>query len=150
VTRILTVSPLVWQNGHEYVLLALAALRQGLLPEFRYLLVGGGPQIRAVMLARSQLGLTDVVSVNRRLTPLQIRRELRRTDVFVHAPVEPSNSEIPKAVIHRRIPVVCTDVVETASSLPDVYPLRRVPRWRPDALAEAMAGLARGSRSQVA
>jgi glycosyltransferase involved in cell wall biosynthesis len=62
------VSPgrLVWEKGHQDVMRALAALRQGLVPgapptPFRLLVVGSGPEEARLVRYAEELGITDAV-----------------------------------------------------------------------------------------
>jgi glycosyltransferase involved in cell wall biosynthesis len=138
--RAVTVAPLTWRYGHEYTLEAIALLRER-EQAVEYVLVGEGPNLRAVFLARHQLGLSDCVRILakppwRGLTPL-----LSRADIYLCAAVAPVDHPIPGAVLRRGIPAVCADVA--AGSVPATAKgrLSIVPRWDANAIAQAVESL---------
>jgi colanic acid/amylovoran biosynthesis glycosyltransferase len=133
--RLLTVGPILWEQGLEHAVHAVALLRDRGV-RFEYRIVGDGSHLPAVAFARHDLRLHDRV----RLVPGAVRLvdELRAADVYVDAAV--AESAAPAALATAQslgVPVVATRRPHLA---PDSA--LAVPRRDPVALADALARLA--------
>ncbi len=84
--RILTVARLVEIKGHEYVLRALALVRQQ-VPEIRYDIVGDGPSRPKLDALIRELKLEPVVTLHGALDGPGIRNLMARAHLFVLASV---------------------------------------------------------------
>jgi glycosyltransferase involved in cell wall biosynthesis len=133
--RVMTVAPLTWHYGHEYALAAIALLREREQP-IEYVLVGSGPDLRAVYLARHQLGLSDCVRILTKAPWIGLAPLLSRVDVYLCTAVAPAEHAVPAAALRRGIPIVCTDVAVVSVPTEAKFRLHVVPRWNPAATAE--------------
>jgi glycosyltransferase involved in cell wall biosynthesis len=79
---ICTVARLHWIKGLEYVLEALALLRQGGL-EFEYHILGEGDDFKRLFFAAHQLHLTDCVTFHGKKSQLEINNQLAISDLFI-------------------------------------------------------------------
>ena len=139
--RLVSVGRIEWSKGYEYALETVAALRrQGLVVEYR--IVGAGEHLEAVAFCRHQLGLDDCVTLAGTAGPEQVRTELARADLFLHAAVTEGFSN---AVIEAQasgLPVVTTDAGGLPENVEDAVTGFVVPRRNPWAAAEKVALLA--------
>jgi glycosyltransferase involved in cell wall biosynthesis len=139
--KALTVAPLIWHHGHEHALKAIALLRDRLLT-VEYTLIGDGPDLRAVYLARHQLGLSESVRISRKRFSSWMLPLTTRVDIYVCAAVAPVDHPVPNSAIRRGIPIVCTDVVARFIAASARSRLHVVPRWDAAAMADCIASLA--------
>ena len=139
--RILSVGRLEWKKGYEFALEAVRILKnQGVRVDYR--IVGGGPYLEAVAFCRHQLGLEDCVHLLGVLTPGQIREEMNRADIFLHAAVSEGFCNAVLEAQSMELPVVCTDADGLPENVADGETGFVVPRRDPSALAEKMNLLA--------
>lgn len=139
--RAMTAAPLTWHYGHEYALEAVALLRER-EQAIEYVLVGEGPNLCAVFLARHQLGLSDCVRILAKPPWMGLAPLLSRVDIYLCAAVAPVEHAIPAAVLRRGVSVVCTDVVASSITTAARHHLHVVPRWNPAAIAECIESAA--------
>src|SRR5690606_23428911 len=105
--RLLTVSPLDWQHGLEFSLLAVAALRKlGVECECR--VVGEGSLWEHVHFFAHLLGIDGSTQFRGDLNADGLADEFARADVLLHLPVVPSASRAVLQAQASGLPVVCS------------------------------------------
>lgn len=112
--RLLSVGRLEWKKGYEFALEAVQRVRSAGV-EIDYRIVGDGSYYEAVVFARHQLGLTDVVTLCGAMDREGVRREMEWADVFVHAAVSEGFCNAVLEAQAMELPVVCSD----ADGLPE-------------------------------
>ncbi len=139
--RLLSVGRAHWTKGYEYALLAARELaRRGI--DFRYRIVGGGPEIEALHLARHQLDLQDRLEILGMLRPDEVVEELAATDIFVHASVTEGFGNSVLEAQAMGVPVVTSDAGGLRENVEAGCTGIVVPRRDPGALADAIEALA--------
>jgi len=139
--RILAVGRLDWRKGYEFALEAVRLLiDRGVRCEYR--IVGDGEFHTATAYARYQLGLVDHVELLGARSPAEIREEMRRADVFLHAAVSEGFGNAVMEAQAMRLPVVCSDAGGLPENVADGVTGIVVPRRDPEATADALARLA--------
>jgi colanic acid/amylovoran biosynthesis glycosyltransferase len=146
VLRIVSVGRLHWVKGHEYALMALHQVR-GTGLEVEYTIIGdaGAPARASVLTAIRDLDLEDCVRVRDHLSPVDVREELRRADIFLHASVSEGLSNATLEAMAVGLPVVVTDVGGMRELVTDGVDGFAVPSRNPAALAAALLKLAADS-----
>jgi glycosyltransferase involved in cell wall biosynthesis len=137
--RVLSSGPILWEHGLEHAVQGVSLLAdRGVDVEYRIL--GEGEHLPAVAFARHQLGVSDRVELVHMTGTDGLAEELARTDVVLDAAVADSarQTALDSAVL-AGIPFVAT---EREAALPDGAGIV-VPRRDPEAVAEALARLAR-------
>jgi glycosyltransferase involved in cell wall biosynthesis len=136
--RILSIGPLVWEQGFEHSVHAVRLLLDmGVRCEYR--IVGEGDHLPAVAFARHQLGLADHVHLLAPDGSDRLVEQMGSADVFLDPAVTDTTS--PTAMIAAQaggLPFVATT---RRSGLPEDAGIS-VPRRNPAAIAEALALLA--------
>ncbi|GIU78032.1 MAG: colanic acid biosynthesis glycosyltransferase WcaL [Bryobacteraceae bacterium] len=112
--RLLSVGRLEWKKGYEFALEAAQRVRAAGV-EIDYRIVGDGSYYEAVVFARHQLGLREVVTLCGAMDREGVRREMERADVFVHAAVSEGFCNAVLEAQAMELPVVCSD----AGGLPE-------------------------------
>lgn len=112
--RLLSVGRLEWKKGYEFALEAAQRVRAAGV-EIDYRIVGDGSYYEAVVFARHQLGLSDVVTLCGAMDREGVRREMERADVFVHGAVSEGFCNAVLEAQAMELPVVCSD----AGGLPE-------------------------------
>ena len=112
--RLLSVGRLEWKKGYEFALEAAQRVRAA-GGEIDYRIVGDGSYYEAVVFARHQLGLKDVVTLCGAMDREGVRREMEWADVFVHAAVSEGFCNAVLEAQAMELPVVCSD----AGGLPE-------------------------------
>jgi len=112
--RLLSVGRLEWKKGYEFALEAAQRVRAAGV-EIDYRIVGDGSYYEAVVFARHQMGLTDVVTLCGAMDREGVRREMQWADVFVHAAVSEGFCNAVLEAQAMELPVVCSD----AGGLPE-------------------------------
>jgi glycosyltransferase involved in cell wall biosynthesis len=143
---ILSVGRLVPKKGHEDLIRACAALRNGGV-DFECLIVGSGPLRDALESAIVSHGLEQVVSLRGAMTHAQLIELYRRADLFVLAPRIAENGDrdgIPNVIAEAMaigVPVIASDI----SGIPELVRHGQtgllVPSRAPAAMAAAMRQL---------
>jgi glycosyltransferase involved in cell wall biosynthesis len=135
--RVLSAGPLLWEQGLEHSIHAVALLAQsGVGCEYRIL--GEGEHVGAVAFARHQLGVSDCVHLLSPDGADRLAEELLAADVLVDAAVTETTSPAGLvAAMAAGIPFVATGRPGLATEAGLI-----VPRRDPRALAEALGRLA--------
>jgi len=80
--RFLTVARLHWTKGLSHTLEALAILKnEGL--DFRYQIIGTGPEYEYLLYTTHQLGLEQQVTFSGQMQPDEVRRALESADIYL-------------------------------------------------------------------
>ena len=136
--RVLSVGPLVWEQGFEHSIHAIRMLLDRGVP-CEYRIVGDGDHVQAVAFACHQLGLHGHVHLISPDGTGQLREELASADVFVDPAVADTPSSVPLVTAQAcGLPFVAT---ARKVPLPDEAGIE-VPRRDPRAIATALARLA--------
>jgi glycosyltransferase involved in cell wall biosynthesis len=139
--RLLSLGVLTWMAGFEYGLQAVRLLLdRGIACSYRVL--GEGPDVDDLVIAREQLQLQDAVELVLGADRDRVREELRAADVYLHTAVIPGLDQGVVDAAAAGLPVVATDggplmrmaLTDGVGALVD--------RRDPAGLAEAIAGLA--------
>jgi colanic acid/amylovoran biosynthesis glycosyltransferase len=139
--RILSVGRLEWKKGYEYALQAVQQLvRQGIACEYRIL--GDGNFLEAVAFARHQLGLDRQVHLLGGLPRVQVRDEMLRADVFLHAAVSEGFCNAVLEAQAMKLPVVTSDADGLAENVAHGESGYVEPRRQPQALVGPLVALA--------
>ncbi len=140
--RILSVGRLEWTKGYEDALLAVRRLvDRGVACQYRIL--GDGEYMGAIAFARHRLDLEGVVELLGALSREDVKREMRRADVLLHAAVSEGFSNAVMEAQAMEVPVVCTNAGGLVENVADGETGFVVPRRDPAALAEKLEVLAR-------
>jgi colanic acid/amylovoran biosynthesis glycosyltransferase len=138
--RLLSLGALTWMGGFEYALQAVRLLLdRGIACRCR--VVGEGPDVDDLVIAREQLGLQDAVELVPDADRDRVREELRAADVYLHTAVIPGLGQGVVDAQAAALPVVTADggpLVRMALSGTGALVSRRDPAG----LAEAIAALA--------
>jgi colanic acid/amylovoran biosynthesis glycosyltransferase len=140
--RVLSVGRLDWRKGYEYALEAVRLLLAAGVP-VRYRIVGDGEYLEAVAFARHQMGLEETVELVGERNAAEIREEMRRADVLLHAAVSEGFSNAVLEGQAMALPVVCTDAGGLPENVSDGETGYVVARRDAPALADRLAALAR-------
>lgn len=153
--RVLSVGSLIWEQGFEHSVHAIAQLRDRGVPA-EYRIVGRGDHLVAVAFARHQLGLAEQVRLLHPDGPRQLATELDAADVFLDPAVTDTVSPEPlqaarslgvpivatprpglddgaAIAVPRRDPAAIADALERLASDPDLRTRSRAPGGRPEA-----------------
>ena len=139
--RILSVGRLHWKKGYEYALDAVARLRDRGVA-CRYRVIGGGELYDALLFARDDLGLNDVVELLGPLPPSQVVEQMRWADVLLHAATSEGFCYAVVEAQAMELPVVTSDADGLGENVADSKTGFVVPRRDPEALTAALAKLA--------
>ena len=140
--RILSVGRLEWKKGYEDALLAVRKLLDdGIACEYR--IVGDGEYLPAVAFTRQQLRLEEALEMLGALSREDVRREMQKADVLLHAAVSEGFCNAVIEAQAMELPVVCTDADGLSENVADGETGFVVPRRDPAALAAKLEVLAR-------
>lgn len=133
--RILTAAELIWHNGHEFAIQAIASLLQhGMNVEYR--IVGQGDFLEAVAYARHDFGLDAVVQILVEDYRSNLNVNLQWADVFLLAAVAHTNRHGLMDAIEQNKFVITTDIFET--ELPKEPNIMIISRRNTNLLAHAL------------
>ncbi len=139
--RIVSSGALDWKQGLEHAIHALRLLRDaGVTAE--YTILGEGEHLAALTFARHQLGVEDEVEFAGAVAADELRRQLRRADVFVSAAVVDGVPRPALQALACGTPAVISDPSLRGDAEIDARAALVVPRRDPEALADALASLA--------
>lgn len=129
--RIVAVGRLTWKKGYDYLLAALAHLRQA-GRNFHAQIIGGGELYAALRFSIGDLGLSDCVMLAGALPPGEVLRRLREADIFVLSSHEEGISNAALEAMACGLPVVTTNAGGMAEVVGDgaegfVVPVRDIP-----------------------
>ncbi|MFN2386433.1 MAG: glycosyltransferase family 4 protein [Thermoanaerobaculia bacterium] len=140
--RIVTTASLSWRKGHEYAISAIHRLvSQGITATFT--IVGEGRERARLLYTIRDLGLEGRVLLPGRLDPKGVRDELMRSDVFLLPSLSEGISNSALEAMACGLPVVTTDCGGMREAVTDGVEGFVVPVRDPEALAGALARLAR-------
>jgi colanic acid/amylovoran biosynthesis glycosyltransferase len=138
--RLLTVARLVEIKGHEYVLRALAQLRQR-HPNLRYDIVGDGPLKKKLTTLSTELGLDDVVAFHGTRSESEVREFFARAHLFALTSVSLEGDEEGQGLVLQEaqacgLPIVATRHGAFPEGIAPEYWQWLVPERNAGALAE--------------
>lgn len=140
--RILSVGRLEWKKGYEYAMQAVRiALDAGISCE--YYIIGGGQYLGPLGFVRHLLGLEAQVHFLGPLPPAEVKLELERADIFLHAAVSEGFGNAVLEAQAMGIPVVTSDAGGLPENVSNGETGFVVSRRNPKALAEKLILLAR-------
>jgi colanic acid/amylovoran biosynthesis glycosyltransferase len=140
--RILSVGRLEWKKGYEYGLEAVRMLiDQGVHAEYR--IIGSGEFHTATAFARHQLRLTQDAQLLGAQPQEHVRDEMRWADILLHPAVSEGFGNAVLEAQAMMLPVVCTTADGLRENIADGETGMLAPSRDPEALARAMASLAR-------
>lgn len=143
---ILTVASLRDYKGHPYAIRACQILKQR-MNNFRWLVVGGGPDRAALEALIHELGVGDVFHLSGAKTEHVVREMMDLADVFVTSSIKLPDRRmdgIPVALMEAlavELPTVAANVSGIPELVEDNVTGRLVPERDPEALAEAILDL---------
>ena len=140
--RIVTTGRLDWNKGLTYGLQAIRGLVDAGVPVV-FSIIGDGADRQRILFAIDDLGLHDSVRLLGRLSPIAVRSELRRSDIFVLPSLTEGLSNAGVEAMGCGLPVVLTDVGGAREAVADGVEGFVVPLWDVPALSEALLRLAR-------
>ena len=140
--RIVTVGRLEWSKGMTWGLRALRRVVEAGVPAV-FSIIGDGPERQRLFYTMEDLGLRDHVRPLGRLSPVAVRDELRRSDVFILPSLTEGLSNAGIEAMGCGLPVVMTDCGGAREGLTDGVEGFIVPLWDPDAMANAIIALAK-------
>jgi glycosyltransferase involved in cell wall biosynthesis len=145
---VVTVGDLRWLKGHEYALLATAALVRHGVPVTLHI-IGGDPgpdhgeasQRARILHTARHLGLGDRVRLHGELEPAQVRAHLQRADVLLHSSLSEGLPTVVLEAMACGLPVVATDVGGTSEAVRDGVEGFLIPPRDPGAAERALSAL---------
>ncbi len=140
--RIITVGSLVWVKGTTYALQSLRLLLDRGIPA-RLTLVGDGPERQRILYTIEDLGIREHVEIAGRLPPLDVRDRLQQSDVFILPSLSEGFCNAAIEAMGCGVPVVMTDCGGVLEGLTHGVEGFVVPLRDPEAMADAVATLAR-------
>lgn len=138
---ILSVGRLEWAKGYEYALQAIRLVIDAGL-DICYRIVGDGKYFEALTFCRYQLGLQQHVEFVGILSHEQVRYEMQKADIFLHAAVSEGFCNAVMEAQAMRLPVVTSNAEGLAENVDDTVTGFVVPRRDPEALASKLLLLA--------
>lgn len=139
--RILGVGRLEWKKGYEFAMQAAQILKkQGIVFEFR--IAGEGDYLEALTFCRRQLGLEKEVVLLGKLNPEQVKLEMEKADLLLHAAVSEGFCNAVVEAQAMKLPVVCSDAGGLPENIENGETGFVVPRRNPAAMAEKVRVLA--------
>ena len=140
--RIVTVGSLVWVKGTTF---AIEAMRRVVDAGVNATLsiVGDGPERQRILYTIDDLGLEEHVRLLGRLSPVAVRDELRRSDIFVLPSLSEGFCNAAIEAMGCLLPVVMTNCGGAREGVTDGVEGYIVPVWEPIAMADAIIRLAR-------
>jgi glycosyltransferase involved in cell wall biosynthesis len=140
--RIVTVGRLEWTKGMTWGLRALTRVVEAGVPVV-FSIIGDGPERQRLYYTMEDLGLKDHVRPLGRLSPIEVRDELRRSDIFMLPSLTEGLSNAGIEAMGCGLPVVMTDCGGARESITDGVEGFIVPLWDPEAMSHALLKLAR-------
>jgi glycosyltransferase involved in cell wall biosynthesis len=140
--RLVTVGRLEWTKGMTWGLRALTRLVEARVPVV-LTIIGDGPERQRLLYTMEDMGLRDYVRPLGRLAPMDVRDELRRSDIFILPSLTEGLSNAGIEAMGCGLPVVMTDCGGAREGVTDGVEGFVVPLWDPEAMAEALLKLAR-------
>jgi colanic acid/amylovoran biosynthesis glycosyltransferase len=138
---LISTGSLTWRKGYDYALVALRRLwDQGIPAHFH--IIGDGPGFSRLLYTISDLNLTGKVHLHGRLTPLEVRDRLQRSNAFLLSSVSEGISNAVLEAMACGLPVVSTDCGGMREAITDGKDGFLVPVRDPEAMAVALARLA--------
>lgn len=139
--QLLSTGSLIWRKGLEDGLRAVAqAVALGL--DLEYTIVGDGPDRERLLFAIRDLGLEDRARLVGRLTPAEVREQLRRADIFLLPSLSEGISNAALEAMAMGLAVIATAVDGMPEAIVDQQEGLLVPARAPEELAAAIARLA--------
>jgi colanic acid/amylovoran biosynthesis glycosyltransferase len=142
VVRIVTTGRLEWTKGVTYGLQAIRLVVDAGIPVMLSI-IGDGPERQRTLFAIDDLGLRGSVRTLGRLSPVQVRDELRRSDIFMLPSLTEGLSNAVVEAMGCGLPIVLTECGGAREAVSDGAEGFIVPLWDPPAMAEALLKLAR-------
>jgi glycosyltransferase involved in cell wall biosynthesis len=140
--RVATVGRIEWTKGLTYGLRAVARVVAAGVP-VTFAIIGDGPERQRLLYTIEDLGLTGYVRFLGRLAPVDVRNELRRSDVFILPSLTEGLSNAGIEAMGCGLPVVLTDCGGAREAIDDGVEGFVVPLWDTDAMGDALLKLAR-------
>lgn len=98
--NILTTGRFVPFKGIEYSLKAIANLKKEIGTNFKYILVGDGPEKEKLKLLSKELDLLDIVEFKDAVDLETVHKYYNKSDIFLHMPIELEKTERGSSYIH--------------------------------------------------
>ncbi len=139
--RLISVARLEWKKGYEY---AFQVVRQ-LLDEgihCEYDIIGGGKYADALLYARQQMGLADVVQFWGSHSRFQVREAMSHADIFLHTAVSEGFCYAALEAQAMQLPVVCSNADGLPENVADGQTGYVLPRRNGQAMVEKIKLLA--------
>jgi glycosyltransferase involved in cell wall biosynthesis len=140
--RVITVGSLVWVKGTSYAVEAMRRVVDAGV-NVAFSIIGDGPERQRVLFAIDDLGLRDHVRLLGRLSPIAVRDELRRSDIFVLPSLSEGFCNAAIEAMGCGLPVVMTNCGGAREGVTDGVEGYIVPVWEPIAMGDAVVRLAR-------
>ncbi len=116
--RLLSVGRLEWKKGYEFAMQAVRLLKdQGFSIEYR--IVGVGNYLEALTFCQHQLNLEDTVILLGAKSREEVKDEMSRADVFLHAAVSEGFCNAVLEAQSMELPVVCSDADGLSENVED-------------------------------
>lgn len=139
--HIVATGRLSWHKGFDYLLAALALLKnQGI--RFTATILGDGELMSPMRFSRIDLGLEDILELRGAVTSAEVLAELQRADVFVLSSHNEGISNAALEAMASGVPVVSTRVGGMPEAIDDGVEGSLVPPRDVEALAAAIESLA--------
>ncbi len=138
--RIVTTGRLEWSKGMTWGLRALTRVVAAGVPVV-FSIIGDGPERQRLLYTMDDLGLRDHVRPLGRLSPVEVRNELRHSDIFILPSLTEGLSNAGIEAMACGLPVVMTDCGGAREGVTDGVEGFVVPLWDPAAMADALIKL---------
>ena len=133
---------LTWRKGYEYALVAVRRLwDQGIPAHFH--IIGDGPGFSRLLYTISDMNLAGKVHLHGRVTPLEVRDRLQKSNAFLLSSVSEGISNAVLEAMACGLPVVSTDCGGMREAITEGKEGFLVPVRDPEAIAVALARLAK-------
>lgn len=148
VFRLVTTGSLIWRKGHEYLLQAVAYLRDEGIP-VRLEIIGDGPDRQRLIYTIHDLGLCDHVELPGKLAPDVVLARLQSADVFVLSSLSEGISNAALEGMACGLPVVTTACGGMPEAVTDSVEGVVVPTRDARALAAGLGALWRSPETRT-
>ena len=142
--RIITAGDLNWEKGYEQALMTIRILVDRNIPA-HFDIFGEGHEYQSILFAIHDMGLSQHVQLNRRVSPDEMRKKFKEADVFLLSSINEQSPLETLEAMGSGLPVIATDSDKIKEIITDGLEGFIVPIMDPKSAADALEMLWRKS-----